>query len=91
MMQHGQLTPALRFLETEVVSNHKQYSLHVCSSPTVAYMNRVRLAPTSQNNIVDSDDLKMKGDSQEELLSVGSKRKAPKGGEDPHAVEQRWE
>ena len=49
-----------------------------------------RAALIKEAPIKSGDDPKMKGACQENLLSVGGKRNAPKDGEDLHAVQQSW-
>ena len=79
MIRHGQLTLAPEFLEVPKSKWSAVLSETICTSvAALSYLNRVRFAPTSQNIIFDTDDPKMQGTSQKKLLSVGSKRKAPK-------------
>ena len=76
--------------QTEVVGIHKRCYLHVCRSPSLHEESPICSNQLKQH--LDTDDPKMKGTSpsQEKLLSVASKRKTPKDGEDLHAVQQRW-
>ena len=74
MIQHGQLTPAPEFLEVPKPKSSAIISDTVTSIASIAYMTRIRFAPTSKNDIFEMDDLKMRGASQEKPLSVGSKR-----------------
>ena len=90
MIQHVQLTPVLEFLEISqpkccAIINNTVW----LSEAALACMNQVRFAPSNQNNVFDTDDQKTKLALQEKLLSIGSKRKAPKDGEDLHAVQQK--
>ena len=56
----------------------------------LAYMNRIRFSTSSQNSIFDTDDPKSSWTSDENHLSVGSKRKNPRYSEDLRVRQTKW-
>ena len=83
---------ALEFPKQKWTCTIKLLSAHRVEE--LVYMNRIRFSTSqaSQNNIFDTDDPKPScaSESEESLLSVGSKRKNPRDGEDLRARQTRW-